>query len=134
MTTGHGKTKGRSEDGETHSRDGANTDERASAEATAVGGEEGESEEEEETCGFCKYMKGGSCKETFVRWEKCVDDAKERELDFVDACYEVTSALRDCMLKDPEYYGPMTGENEEEESDEAKGESEEGASEEESKK
>lgn len=63
----------------------------------------------EEACGFCKYMKGGSCREAFVAWEACVDAAKERGEDFVDACFETTSALRDCMLLDPEYYGPMTG-------------------------
>jgi len=57
-------------------------------------------------------MKGGSCKEAFVAWEACVDKAKETDEDFVEACYETTSALRDCMLKDPEYYGPMTGETE----------------------
>jgi hypothetical protein len=71
-------------------------------------------EEDEETCGFCKYMKGGSCKDAFVAWEACVDKAKETDEDFVEVCYEATSALRDCMLKDPEYYGPMTGESEDE--------------------
>ena len=69
-----------------------------------------EEEEEEEECGFCKYMKGGSCKETFIAWEACVDASKEKGEDFVDACFEATSALRECMLKDPEYYGPMVGE------------------------
>ena len=39
-------------------------------------------------------------------------EAKEKEEDFVERCFETTSALRDCMLKDPEYYGPMVGENE----------------------
>lgn len=71
-----------------------------------------EEEEDEEECGFCKYMKGGSCKDAFVAWEACVDEAKEKEEDFVERCFETTSALRDCMLKDPEYYGPMVGENE----------------------
>lgn len=74
------------------------------------GDEEGEEEEEE--CGFCKYMKGGSCKEAFIAWEACVDAAKERGEDFVDVCFETTSALRDCMLLDPEYYGPMVGDEE----------------------
>ena len=82
-------------------------------------------EEEEETCGFCKYMKGGSCKDAFVAWEACVDKAKETDEDFVEVCYEATSALRDCMLKDPEYYGPMTGESEDDDDGEsAKGEGE----------
>ena len=69
-----------------------------------------EDEEEEETCGFCKYMKGGSCRAAFEAWEACVDAAKARDEDFVETCFETTSALRECMLRDPEYYGPMTGE------------------------
>ena len=79
---------------------------------TTSGDKEEDEEEEEEECGFCKYMKGGSCKDAFVAWEACVDEAKEKEEDFVERCFETTSALRDCMLKDPEYYGPMVGENE----------------------
>ena len=80
-----------------------------------------EKEEEEETCGFCAYMKGGSCKRQFVEWEKCVDDAKSKNEDFVQKCFEQTAALRECMLKDPEYYGEMDAEEEEEkEKDEEK--------------
>ena len=69
-------------------------------------------DEEEETCGFCKYMKGGSCRAAFVAWEACVDAAKARDEDFVETCFETTAALRDCMLRDPEYYGPMRREGE----------------------
>ena len=79
---------------------------------TTTSGDEEKEDEGEEECGFCKYMKGGSCKDAFVAWEACVDEAKEKEEDFVERCFETTSALRDCMLKDPEYYGPMVGENE----------------------
>ena len=83
--------------------------------------EEVKEEEEEETCGFCAYMKGGSCKRQFVEWEKCVDDAKSKNEDFVQKCFEQTAALRECMLKDPEYYGEMDAEEEEEkEKDEEK--------------
>ena len=67
-------------------------------------------EEEEETCGFCAYMKGGSCKQEFVCWEKCVDQAKANEEDFVAKCFEETTALRECMMKDPGYYGEMDDE------------------------
>ena len=83
--------------------------------------EKEEEEEEEETCGFCAYMKGGSCKRQFVEWEKCVDDAKSKNEDFVQKCFEQTATLRECMLKDPEYYGEMDAEEEEEkEKDEEK--------------
>ena len=67
-------------------------------------------EEEEETCGFCAYMKGGSCKQEFMCWEKCVDEAKANEEDFVAKCFEETTALRECMMKDPGYYGEMDDE------------------------
>ena len=67
---------------------------------------DGEKEEEEE-CGFCKFMKGGSCKTAFVAWEDCVDKAKEADGDFVEKCAKQTEALRDCMLADPGYYGDM---------------------------
>ena len=86
----------------------------SSSSASQPKDDDDDGEEEEETCGFCKYMKGGSCKDAFVAWEACVDKAKETDEDFVEVCYEATSALRDCMLKDPEYYGPMTGESEDE--------------------
>jgi hypothetical protein len=83
-----------------------------------------EDEEEEETCGFCKYMKGGSCRAAFAAWEACVDAAKARDEDFVETCFETTSALRECMLRDPEYYGPMTGEEGERAEDAAEAEAE----------
>ena len=55
-------------------------------------------------------MKGGSCKQEFVCWEKCVDQAKANEEDFVAKCFEETTALRECMMKDPKYYGEMDDE------------------------
>ena len=55
-------------------------------------------------------MKGGSCKQEFVCWEKCVDQAKANEEDFVAKCFEETTALRECMMKDPGYYGEMDDE------------------------
>ena len=64
-------------------------------------------EEEEEECGFCRFMKGGSCKTAFVQWEDCVDKAKEADGDFVEKCAKQTEALRDCMMADPGYYGDM---------------------------
>ena len=74
--------------------------------AKAAEAADGEKEEEEE-CGFCKFMKGGSCKTAFVAWEDCVDEAKEADGDFVEKCAKQTEALRDCMLADPGYYGDM---------------------------
>jgi len=75
--------------------------------ATDGAGPEKKDEEPEEECGFCKFMKAGSCKSSFVAWEDCVDLAKEGDGDFVEKCAAQTEALRDCMLKDPGYYGDM---------------------------
>lgn len=56
----------------------------------------GEEEEDEEECAFCRFMKGGGCKEQFVAWEKCVAEAKETG-DFVSKCADITEALQVCM-------------------------------------
>lgn len=45
-----------------------------------------EVEEEEETCGFCIFMKGGGCKEQFEAWSKCVDSEREADNDFTETC------------------------------------------------
>ena len=90
-----------SDDGRAAATEGA-TDDATTRDAS-------DDDDEEETCGFCKYMKGGSCRAAFVAWEACVDAAKARDEDFVETCFETTAALRDCMLRDPEYYGPMVG-------------------------
>ena len=110
------------EDGATVAGEGKDATTTTTTTATTTATTASDAEEESE-CGFCKYMKGGSCRDAFVRWEACVDEAKARGEDFVETCFETTSALRDCMLLDPEYYGPMTGgEEETEETGEGEGE------------
>lgn len=66
-----------------------------------------EEEEEEGECGFCLFMKGGDCKDTFVEWEKCVAEGEKKEEDIVDKCSEATSALMKCMEAHPDYYAPI---------------------------
>ncbi|KAI3516516.1 hypothetical protein L1887_15434 [Cichorium endivia] len=67
--------------------------------------QEGEEEEEEGECGFCLFMKGGECRETFINWEKCVEEGEKNDEDIVNKCFEVTSALKKCMEANPDYYG-----------------------------
>ncbi|XP_062213345.1 uncharacterized protein LOC133914230 [Phragmites australis] len=75
--------------------------------ASAVAGEEGEGEEEGE-CGFCLFMKGGGCKEEFVGWEKCVEEAEAAGGgDVVERCHEATALLRKCMDAHADYYEPI---------------------------
>jgi hypothetical protein len=76
----------------------------ASAEASGAG--EGEEQGE---CGFCLFMKGGGCKDEFVAWEKCVEEAEAAgaSVDVVERCQDVTAALRKCMDAHADYYEPI---------------------------
>lgn len=71
------------------------------------GAEEGDEEGEEGECGFCLFMKGGGCRDEFVAWEVCVQDAEEEEEDVVDKCFDATVALRKCMEAHSDYYEPL---------------------------
>lgn len=66
-----------------------------------------------ETCGFCRFMKGGGCRSAFISWSKCVDKEREAGGDFTEECREKTLALRECMLQHADYYRPMLEEEEE---------------------
>ncbi|XP_057509118.1 uncharacterized protein LOC130791800 [Actinidia eriantha] len=70
-----------------------------------INSEEGFAEEEE--CGFCLFMKGGECRETFVAWEKCIEEAEKNKEDIVEKCFKVTAALKECMEAHPDYYAPI---------------------------
>ncbi|KAL2546730.1 uncharacterized protein Fot_15963 [Forsythia ovata] len=69
------------------------------------GGEE--EEEEEGECGFCLFMKGGGCKDTFVEWEKCVEEGENNKEDIVEKCFQATAALKKCMEAHSDYYAPI---------------------------
>lgn len=69
---------------------------------------EGDAEGEEEgECGFCLFMKGGGCKESFTAWEVCVEEAEKNKEDIVTKCMEVTSTLKKCMDEHSNYYQPI---------------------------
>ncbi|KGN51947.1 uncharacterized protein LOC105435574 [Cucumis sativus] len=70
------------------------------------GGEDIEEEEEGE-CGFCLFMKGGGCRDSFIAWEKCIEEAEKNKEDIVEKCFEVTGALKKCMEAHPDYYEPI---------------------------
>ena len=52
-------------------------------------------------------MKGGGCKEPFIAWEKCVEDAEKSGGDIAEKCFEVTSKLKQCMDAHADYYEPI---------------------------
>ncbi|KAF8021440.1 hypothetical protein BT93_G1774 [Corymbia citriodora subsp. variegata] len=70
-------------------------------------GEGDEEEEGEGECGFCLFMKGGGCRDEFVAWEVCIQDAERNEEDVVDKCFDATAALRRCMEAHSDYYEPI---------------------------
>lgn len=70
------------------------------------GGGDAEGEEEGE-CGFCLFMKGGGCKDSFIAWEDCVEEAEKNKEDIVTKCMEVTSMLKKCMDEHSDYYQPI---------------------------
>ncbi|TKY58897.1 mitochondrial intermembrane space import and assembly protein [Spatholobus suberectus] len=67
---------------------------------------EGEEEEEGE-CGFCLFMKGGGCRDAFIDWEKCVQEAETNNEDLLEKCAQVTTALKQCMDAHSDYYEPI---------------------------
>ncbi|GMH01751.1 hypothetical protein Nepgr_003590 [Nepenthes gracilis] len=69
--------------------------------------EDGGEEEEEGECGFCLFMKGGGCRESFIAWEKCVEEAEKNKEDAVEKCFEITTNLRKCMDAHSDYYEPI---------------------------
>lgn len=69
-------------------------------------------EDADETCGFCKFMKGGGCREAFNNWSECVDREKDTGSDYTEQCRDTTLALRECMLAHKDYYAPLLEEEE----------------------
>ncbi|PIA51221.1 hypothetical protein AQUCO_01100214v1 [Aquilegia coerulea] len=69
--------------------------------------EDDDEEEEEGECGFCLFMKGGGCKETFVAWEECIESVEKEKGDIVEKCFKVTEALKKCMEEHSDYYRPI---------------------------
>jgi mitochondrial intermembrane space import and assembly protein 40 len=69
-------------------------------------------DDDDETCGFCKFMKGGGCREAFNNWSKCVDREKDTGSDYTEECRDTTLALRECMLAHKDYYAPLLEEEE----------------------
>ncbi|KAK3265556.1 hypothetical protein CYMTET_25770 [Cymbomonas tetramitiformis] len=64
-------------------------------------------DEPEESCPFCQFMKAGPCGIVFADWEKCVDQAKEEEKDFISECHEKTKSLQQCLEGNMEYYAEI---------------------------
>ncbi|CAH8304716.1 unnamed protein product [Eruca vesicaria subsp. sativa] len=77
--------------------------------SSELGGDSNSSEklgEEEEKCGLRLFMKGGDCKDSFMAWEVCVEEADKNEENIIPKCMEVTRTLYKCMVDHSDYYQP----------------------------
>lgn len=89
-------------------REDPKSSEKPSSDNGGEGDQGGEEEEEEEgECGFCLFMKGGGCRESFMAWENCIEEAEKNKEDIVEKCFQVTGALKKCMEAHQDYYEPI---------------------------
>lgn len=79
----------------------------ATAHARHVASEHDDDDEDaEEQCPFCRFMKGGACRNVFIAWEQCVE--KHRGADaFIEQCSVQTLALKECCDANPDYYNVL---------------------------
>ncbi|TVU15446.1 hypothetical protein EJB05_38967, partial [Eragrostis curvula] len=88
-------------------KEDAPADARADGAAETVVVNNATASEEKEDCGFCLFMKGGGCKEYFISWEICVEDAEAAGEDDVERCHHITTTLWKCMKAHRDYYEPV---------------------------
>lgn len=63
--------------------------------------------EKEGECPLCLFMKAGGCKESFIAWEKCIEDSENGKDDREKKCLKVTAALIECMQAHFDHYEPI---------------------------
>ncbi|XP_019088462.1 PREDICTED: uncharacterized protein LOC104726323 [Camelina sativa] len=66
-----------------------------------------EGEEEEQECVLCRYIKGGVCKDAFIKLERCWDEAMKNNKDETSKCKEARLMFNACMNDNPVYYEPI---------------------------
>ncbi|KAL9321877.1 hypothetical protein ACSQ67_009930 [Phaseolus vulgaris] len=49
----------------------------------------------------------GGCRDAFIGWEKCVQEAETNDDDLLEKCAHVTAALKQCMDAHSDYYEPL---------------------------
>jgi len=79
---------------------------------------------EKEKCSFCRQFLQSPCKAQFRRWSKCVDLAKEKDMDFVKSCKDYTNALMDCTSDNSSYFEELNKSDDEADAAEAAAEAE----------
>lgn len=56
----------------------------------------GEKSHHERHCFAC-FMNEGECKVPYIKWKKCVKQAKKKKQDIVNTCFQDTCDLRECL-------------------------------------
>ena len=80
-------------------------------------------EEKRASCSFCRTFLDSPCNLQFKYWSKCVDMAKDLELDYVKDCAEYSSKLFECTDDHREYFESLPSpEPSEEDTDTEEGE------------
>ncbi|BDA43303.1 probable cytochrome c oxidase subunit 6B at C-terminar half [Coccomyxa sp. Obi] len=64
----------------------------------------GDEDDDDETCGFCRFMKAGGCKKEFTAWSECVDTNRGEGHNFTEECRDATLDLQKCMEEHRDYY------------------------------
>jgi len=83
---------------------------------------EKEADGEEYECPMCTFMKGGACKDPFLRWEECVDRARDEGGNMAEKCGQLFMDMNACMVEHADYYAPILALHEEmSEAEEGKG-------------
>ena len=59
---------------------------------------------EKQSCSFCQYFLASPCADPFRKWSRCVDIAKEENLDYVSTCSVYTNALMKCTESEAKYF------------------------------
>jgi transcription elongation factor Elf1 len=72
-------------------------------------------ESEKESCSFCNQFLQSPCKNEFRRWSKCVDKAKDMDVDFVKACTRYTNFLMDCTSENVDFFEKWKSDHENDE-------------------
>ncbi len=67
-------------------------------------GDDEEWESEKRKCSFCRFFLNSPCRHEFKYWSKCVDKAKQLDVDFAQACHVYTSKLLDCTSQNEAYF------------------------------
>jgi hypothetical protein len=84
--------------------------------------DDSEWENSKQSCSFCKGFLQSPCKEPFRKWSKCVDKAKELDVDFIESCKHYTLALMACTEQNETYFTSLSSAMAERKKEEVDGE------------